>query len=93
MAQLEINQYNGQSNTVYVCLVTTSAESTGLDTWQVPNPAHHPAVPTAEAAALVITDIHTIPTYYLLLKCIVWLTFISGEQTWGPAQRDVERSC
>lgn len=29
LAQLEINQYNGQSHTAYIYLVATSAESTG----------------------------------------------------------------
>ena len=29
LAQLEINQHNGQSNSAYVCLVAASAQSTG----------------------------------------------------------------
>ncbi|OBT72123.1 hypothetical protein VF21_09168 [Pseudogymnoascus sp. 05NY08] len=55
------------------------------------NPAHHPAVSIAQLADQVIADIRTIPTHDPLFKCLVWPTFISGAETWGPAQRDVVR--
>ncbi|KAL5349507.1 hypothetical protein ACLOAV_005800 [Pseudogymnoascus australis] len=48
-----------------------------LDTWQIPNPAHHLAVPIAQATTQVIADIRIIPIYGLFFKCIVWLMFIS----------------
>lgn len=55
------------------------------------NPAHHPTVPIAQLADQVIADIRMIPTHDPLFKCLVWPTFISGAETWDPAQRDVVR--
>lgn len=55
------------------------------------SPAQHPAVPIAQLATQVIADLCTIPTHDPLFKCIVWPTFISGAETWDPAQRDIVR--
>lgn len=55
------------------------------------NPEYHPSLPIAQIADQVIADIRMIPTHDPLFKCLVWPTFISGAETWGPAQRDVVR--